>query len=200
MIVDAGEGNDMGKERPAATRIVLVRHALPVIDPGRPAREWVLDGGAAASVTRLADALRDMEVDGILTSPEPKASGTARLIASELGLAVTEDSGLREQGGDRLPWFSDPEDFFAAVAEHFARPHNAVLGAESSTGAVNRFAAAIDRACADCRFPVVVTHGRVMCGYIGRVLGTDPMVTWRELRLPDAFMLDVESGTCSRVE
>lgn len=180
-------------------RIVLVRHATPLIDPARPAGEWALDERSAGDVRRLAEALQRLGVDSLVTSPEPKAARTAHLIAQALRLRVTHDDALREQGGGTVPWFDDQAAFRSAVADHFLRHKEAVFGRESSDAAVARFREGVDRACARHSLPVLVTHGRVMCGYMGRTLGRDPMEFWSDLQMPDAYVVDPEAGTVSRV-
>lgn len=182
------------------TPIVLVRHARPAIDPVRPAGDWLLADDANESVLRLAEGIGAVGADGIVTSPEPKALGTARLIAGRLDLPVMVDEALREQGGDMIPWIAGPEEFRAAVREHFGRADEAVLGDEPSADAAARFAEAVERARGQFRCPVVVTHGRVMCGYLGASFGIDPMEIWETLRLPDAFVLDLVSGSVVRIQ
>ena len=174
--------------------LVLVRHARPLIDPRRPAATWDLHPAAGPDVAQLAEAIRPLGVDGVASSLEPKAQATAAILAERLGLPLTIEDAFREQSSEGLPWLGD-EAFRAAVAEHFARPQEAVLGTESSADAARRFAAGVDRARADFRRPVVVTHGRVLCGYLAQTLGIAPLPLWSGLRLPDALLVDLAAGT-----
>jgi broad specificity phosphatase PhoE len=183
----------------SVSRVVLVRHARPVIDAVRPPGEWAMADCADEDVVRLAAGLRSLEVDGVVASPEPKAHGTGQILANELALPLATDDALREQGRDTIPWIEGEGAFRAAVAIHFAHSHDAVFGAESSADAVKRFAGAVQRARSVYQFPVLVTHGRIMCGYIGRVLGRDPMDFWPDLQMPDAFVLDPVAGSCERI-
>lgn len=193
-----GKGTIVSRNRYEGTSIVLVRHARPVIDPGRPPGEWGLDEGYAADLASFAETLRPLGIDGVVTSPEPKAVGTARAIVDALTVPMSEDDDLREQGNGPIPWFSDDE-FRRVVAEHFRRPDEIVLGAESSADAGRRFAAAVERARARFRFPALVSHGRVMCGYLAGVLERDPTPIWSDLRMPDALVLDLDRKHLSRV-
>jgi len=170
-----------------------------VIDPARPASAWRLDGEAASDVIRLAGAIGTLGVDGIVSSAQPKAIGTAQLIGEALEVSVEEDAALGEQGGETVRWMASPEAFTDAVRRHFEDRSVAVLGDESSAAAAERFSGAVERARVRYRFPVLVTHGRVMCAYLGVTFGIDPMRLWESLRMPDAFMVDFGSGSVSPV-
>lgn len=189
----------MLREESLAPRIVLVRHAQPVVDPQRPAHDWELAEAAVEGILSLAAQLRALGIDGIMTSPERKAVATARIIALELGLAVVEEPALREQGGEPMRWIESEEAFHAAVARHFAKPEEVVLGNESSDDAVKRFITAIERARAHYHFPALVGHGRVMSGFMARVIDTRPIDVWKDLRMPDAFVVDLLRCTWTRI-
>jgi broad specificity phosphatase PhoE len=181
------------------THIILVRHARPVIDQLEAAHTWVLDPSEATVVSELATGLRELGPDGIVASPEPKALETGRIISRDLGIPIAIDADLREQGDGQVSWIASPEAFRAAVAEHFARPAEVVLGGESSHAAVDRFGRVVERARAGHRCPVIVTHGRIMCGYLANVLTIDPMSIWPTLSMPDALVLDLEAGQWRRI-
>ena len=189
----------MKLEKSLAPRLVLVRHAEPVVDPQRLAHEWQLADGAEKEALSLAAQLRSLGVDGIMTSPERKAAATAEVIAIVLGLELGEETLLREQGGESVPWFESGSAFRTAVADHFSRPDEVVLGNESSNEAVERFATAVERARSRYRFPLLVAHGRIMSGFAGRVIDTHPMDFWKDLRMPDAFVIDFLTRTCKRL-
>jgi len=154
--------------------------------------------GAAGEVARLADELRHLGADGVVSSSEPKAHGTAEVIARSLDLPLTANDAFREQGGGQVPYLSD-EAFLAAVAEHFRRPDEVVFGSETSAQAARRLAAGIAETRQRFRCPIVVTHGRVMCGYLAVALDVDPVPIWRSLRLPDALVVDLGARQWTRV-
>ncbi len=189
----------MQHEEPLESRILVVRHAKPVVDAGRPSREWDLAESTRDDVLSLAARLGPFDVDGIITSPERKAVATAGIIATELRLAVVEDPAMHEQGGEAVPWIGSESAFHEAVARHFARPAEVVLGNESSDDAVKRFGAGVERARAHYRFPLLVGHGRVMSGFIARITDTHPMQVWTDLRMPDAFVVDVQNKIWRRI-
>lgn len=185
-----------GMER---NRIVLVRHAKSIVEPARQPSEWGLADDQDAAVGAIADGLRNLGIDRILTSTEPKARGTGAILQRSLDVPLGEDEAFREQGLDAIPWISEPEGFVAAVRDHFERPDELVFGDESSRMAATRFAAGVRYAMETSRFPVIVTHGRVMCGYLRDAIGIDPMDIWPTLRMPDAFVVDLETKTLERI-
>lgn len=181
------------------SRMVLVRHARPVIDPNTSPELWELKAGAEDDVKRLAKAIRTVGCDGVVVSPELKARRTGEILARCLELPVMIDPAFIEQGGGRVPWLPD-RAFLAAVEEHFAHGDRVVFGTETSHQAAARFASGIEHASAGTTCPVVVTHGRVMCGYVANMIGVDPVPIWRSLRLPDAFIMDLSARTFRRID
>lgn len=183
-----------------APSVILVRHARPIIDPLEDAENWALDQSAIGDATALGTRLLSFEPDGVIASPEPKALETGHIIGRELKISCEVDDGIREQGGGAVPWIETPEAFRDGVADHFARPKDVVLGDESSRTAADRFAVAVERARTGRQCPVIVTHGRVMCGYLAKLLNVDPMTIWPTLLLPDALMLDFDTMRWHRIE
>lgn len=182
----------MVKSTAIGEQVVLVRHARPDIDPGRPAPTWTMAGGAREDVERLAEAILPLAPDGVLASPEAKARATGEIIADRLGHGIEVDDAFREQGGEAIPWLAG-DAFRAAVIDHFARPDEVVLGDEASADSVRRFVDGVARARSRYRVPVIATHGRVLCGYLAYALGVDPVPIWSTLRLPDAVVVDLSA-------
>lgn len=60
------------------SKLVLIRHAPVVVDPGRSSDTWTLDPRGYAEVARLRDEPDVAAVSRFVTSPEPK---TAPLIS-----------------------------------------------------------------------------------------------------------------------
>lgn len=183
-----------------STQIILVRHGKPLIDPARPAADWPLDTDAAGDVTRLAGSLAPSGVDAVVTSAERKAIGTGEIIAHALGVPARVDARLGEQGDGTVPWIAEPAAFRAAVQRHFRMSGDRVLGEESSGEAAIRFAGAVEAVRATYRLPVLVTHGRVLSAYVARVTGQDAWAFWNDLRMPDAFLLDLQRRAWRSIE
>ena len=176
---------------------MLVRHAKPILIPDQPAGSWSLADEGKAQASDLVDRIRPFGPDFVVTSIERKAHETGNAIAVGLCLECHIVDGFHEQGGDTVPFIDDPDEFRATVKQHFERSDRAVLGAESSDDAARRFSTALDRV--NERFPLaqrplVVSHGRIMAAFLGRLTGHDPWSIWRALALPDLFQVDLEDG------
>src|SRR6478752_6176831 len=88
------------------TSLVLVKHALPVLDATMPAKEWQLSADGERQSRRLAGRLRAFAPLHLVASPEPKALATAAIVAEELGLEVSTIDALREFDRPVLPFLS----------------------------------------------------------------------------------------------
>lgn len=180
------------------TELLLVRHAEPDLDPSRKASTWPLNDSGRAAARDLADRLAGEGPDLVVTSREPKAQQTGKIIAATIGLPVREHAGLGEQGGDSVPWMEDWETFRMAVRRHFEEPSRAVLGQESADDAADRFSGVVAETLEDARYPVLVSHGRIMASYLAAVTGVDARMIWNSFTLPDAIAVDLERRTIRR--
>ena len=160
--------------------LILVRHSIPAIDPARSADQWSLSAEGRQRCAPLADRLAQHHPGVIVTSVEPKAVETARLVAE----------GLHEHDRRGVP-FESRAAFEAAVARFFAEPARLVFGNETADGAHARFAAAV--AVVLARHPgenvAVVTHGTVMTLFVARANRLEPFAFWRQLGLPALVVL-----------
>ena len=171
--------------------LILVKHAMPEIDPRLPASRWPLSpAGREASVV-LAKRLARYRPARVVTSIEPKAAETGAIVAGALGLPVSSAPGLHEHDQGDVP-FMGIEAWNAAVAEIFARPNEVVLGRESANDAGDRFASAVT--VVRDEFPddrvVIVAHGRVISLAVAIANGIDGFSLWRRLGLPSFVVVD----------
>ena len=70
----------------SSRRLILVKHAQPVLDPAVPSREWRLTREGEEQSQRLAGRLRTFLPFTLVSSPEPKATRTAEIVAGTLGI------------------------------------------------------------------------------------------------------------------
>ena len=169
------------------SRLVLVRHSRPGIEPDRPASSWRLNDVGRRRAGLLAARVRDLSPAVVWSSREPKAVETAEVVAVAFGVPVRTTDGLEEHHRDNVPYFPTVEEFEAAVGRLFEQPGELVLGTETADQALRRFTAAIDRVIeAGQADTVVVTHGTVMTLYVASVAGVEPVGLWRRLDTPSS--------------
>ena len=175
-------------------QLVLVKHALPVLDPDRPAREWTLGAEGERQARALAGELRRFAPFRLAASSEPKASRTAEIVASELGLVVRLSEALREIDRPALPMMR-PDEHAHFNLRLFAEPDRAVIGSESARDAGARFAAAVSSVVSDDESlnHVIVAHGTV----IALLVAGDDMAQagdlWNRLQCPSYVVLELPS-------
>jgi broad specificity phosphatase PhoE len=169
--------------------LVLVKHSLPAIDRDVPAAHWHLSDEGEARCRPLAALLRAYEPSALVSSTEPKAAQTARLVAQGLDLAVELDPRLREQYRN-IGWLNDWA-FGVFIRRAFDCPGEIVSGMESLDAARERFQAAIDEHVGAASGPLVaVAHGTVIAAYTAAVAGVDGYALWERLGLPSLVVLD----------
>lgn len=177
---------------PPERRLLLIRHAAPLIQHDALAREWPLSAEGRLACEQLAHRLADYQITAIISSAEPKARETAAILAARLGLTPGMDADLNEHRRDNVPYLGRPV-FEASIQRLFAAPDSLVFGQETATQANMRFAAAVRRALE--AYPsgdvALVTHGTVMTVYAERHAGIEPFAFWQALRMPDLIALSL---------
>jgi broad specificity phosphatase PhoE len=175
----------------SSVRVILVKHAQPVVDYSRPAREWRLGAEGVAQAHRLAAALRSFSPLRLVSSPEPKAVRTSEVVASELAVGMTIVHGLREIDRPVLPILStaDHQAVNERLFTHFDEP---VLGTESARAALDRFDRAVSELIRsdDRRTLVVVAHGTVISLFVAAHSAVDSFKFWKALKCSSFVVLD----------
>ena len=171
-------------------RLVLVKHAMPEIEPDKPASSWRLGELGRHRSDLLAARLRGFSPQAVWSSREPKAIETAETVASAFGIPASTLAGLEEHDRSNVPFFETMDEFERAVEHFFREPDRLVLGTETAEQALERFTIAIDQIIsAGHADSVVVTHGTVMTLYAARVAGVRQMCFWSRLGLPSFVVM-----------
>ena len=174
-------------------RLILIRHSLPDLDLGRPAREWRLSDEGRRRCQLLTERLADQKVMRVVASQEPKASETGRLVAGQLGVPFETAPGLHEHERRTVGPAASQEEFRAQVVKALENPSDLVLGEETAGEAHRRFAAAV--ADVISRYSegnlAIVSHGTVMALFVARAAGLDAVAFWRQLGLPGYVVLSL---------
>lgn len=161
------------------------------VEFGVPAETWRLGAEAADALGETAAALAGAGLRRIVSSPEPKAEGTARILAATLGLPVETRAGLEEHHRLVAQQSPDRDVFVASVRRFFERPEEVVFGTESAAAALDRFRTAVSAVMASSAGDeAIVTHGTVMTLLLAAAGNGDAMAIWSSLALPDHVVLN----------
>ncbi len=171
------------------TRLWLVRHGRPLVDPGQPAAAWALAPWAGAEVAALRPELPTGAA--WYCSPEPKASGTARLLTDE-PVEVVDDLG---EAARPTVWYEDPAEFAALVRRSVLAPNvPAAPGWEPAAATTGRVVRAARRLL-DARTGgdvVLVGHGTAWTLLVAALTERPPdLGAWQAMQLPDLALLEV---------
>jgi broad specificity phosphatase PhoE len=171
--------------------LILIKHALPDIDPARPAAEWRLGDTGRAQARSLADALRPLGPQRIVTSREPKASETGQILADLLNLPCDEFPDLHEQERAQES-YSDAATFQARIRLLFSEPETLHFGTETAAAAQQRFSQAIAAVLNNYSEPVIaiVAHGTVISLYAAPLLQRDGFELWQSLACGDLLVIN----------
>lgn len=174
----------------------LVRHARPVIEPGKPASSWRLDP-AAPDLQRLRTFLHtNTAAASWHSSDEPKAVATASALTDG---EVEVVPMLKE--AVRADWFPHRDQFEAAALAAFARPADAAHpGWEPFDQTRARVRATADKIVRRSRTDVVlVGHGTAWTLLVSDITGQPPdLESWRRLGQPDLCTLDLDARSVVR--
>ena len=178
-------------------RLLLVRHAAPLIDPPAPSSEWVLSPQGEEAARRFAQSLTAPPPSPVYSSAETKAVHTARLLAEGWGVQVGIEEDLHEVEG--RPWANSPVEYEETVGRYLRG--KAVDGWEERTGAQRRIATAVQKLMGPDQDVLVVSHGLVLVLCLAWLLKVEAGIlfpVWRTIRFPDLCIVDWETGEVVR--
>ncbi len=166
--------------------LILVRHSQSQPDPNIPSRKWGLTDEGRRRCEPLAELLAPYNLDVIITSTEPKAIETGRLVAQKLEIPFQEMENFHEHERETAPFFETKEEFLKALTNLFARPAELVFGEETAIEARDRFAGAIESAIAACPQEniAIITHGTVLSLFASQFTGQETIPLWQGLGMP----------------
>lgn len=173
-------------------KLILIKHAKPQVVDEVPSHEWELSEEGRQACGRLAEVVRRHDPAAIVTSQEPKAKETGRLLGQALGKPVSEFAGLREHDRSNVS-LMPPREFISMMALFFKQRDRLVLGGETADQAARRFREAIDSVLAahPAGNVAVVTHGTVLALFVAEHGSGDPFLLWREMGLPSVSVFGV---------
>ena len=170
--------------------LILVKHALPQIDPTVPANQWRLSEEGRVRARVLAQNLAQHRPDLIFSSVDPKAVETAQIVGDALDKPVEVVEGLHEHDRRNVK-FLDKKEFEESIAQFFAQPDVLTFGNETADQAHHRFSQAV--AGITAKHPnnnlALITHGTVLTLFVSRLAAVAPFLFWRDLELPSWVVL-----------
>ncbi|MFW5692137.1 MAG: histidine phosphatase family protein [Chloroflexota bacterium] len=172
--------------------LILIKHAMPVVNPSEPAPTWPLSEEGRLAAGRLARRFKDYNLAAVYTSMEPKAADTGQIIAETLTLPCRVIPDLHEQDMRNVGFIR--QDWQGRVRQFFEQPAAHVLGAESANEALDRFKRAVNRVMQSHppeQSLAIVAHGRVISLFTGYFNAhIDPFDLWQRLDLPAYVVLE----------
>lgn len=176
--------------------IILVKHAMPELDPNLPPSKWQLGEKGLKQAKRFAEFVRDnLDVDPVIfSSEEPKAKETAKVISEVLGLTLKTNPLLAEIDRPALP-LVDEEEHEKMNEPIFKNPSEPILGNESAEAALSRFESALKEITKDELEDerIIVTHGTVMSLFLEKYNeDIDGFDIWKKLSCPSYAVVNLE--------
>jgi broad specificity phosphatase PhoE len=173
-------------------KLILVKHCPPEVVPDVPSERWRLSEKGKALAIPLADALRPHAPDVIVSSEEPKAAETARLIAEQLSVPCHTAPGLYEHDRSNVPHMRSGE-FISMMELFFRKPRELVLGHETADQARSRFEGAVRRVLDEHPDDnvAVVSHGTVIALMLEDKGKRSGFEVWRAMGLPSVAVLSL---------
>jgi broad specificity phosphatase PhoE len=176
-------------------RLILIKHALPIIDPQAPSKTWLLSEEGQNTTTTFARTLKDYQPRHIFSSPEPKALETALTIANVFHIPFEIVNDLHEHHRANEPYDHDRTTFINKIKAFFENPNQLVYGEETAEQARTRFHVGLLSAWRKHREEniAVVSHGTVISLFVAHLIPTiNPLELWNCLKMPDAVVLETD--------
>lgn len=173
-------------------KLLLIKHAMPIVQTDVPAAEWALSDEGIAASQRLADILKPYHPTMMVTSTEPKAAQTGQIAAKALHIPCESYINLHEHDRRNVP-YTNQEQFHAQVRAFFDQPDMLVMGNETADAAHRRFQSAVNTVLDN--YPTgniaIAAHGTVITLLVARANKLEPFDLWRRLGLPSVVVVDV---------
>lgn len=151
--------------------------------PELPARQWPLCDEGLRQSERLAQWFKAHLPTQVVSSLEPKARETGKVLASRLKLPFSPAPNLHEHQRGNEPYFPNVSQFEARVRDFFAAPSRLILGEETADQAHSRFSQAVSKVMNEYLIDDValVAHGTVITLLVSRANGLSPFPLWKAL-------------------
>jgi broad specificity phosphatase PhoE len=176
--------------------LILVRHSISQPRAGASAHDWQLTDEGREKVTVLSNRMGGLNIRKIVSSDQPKALETARLLAYGLGdVPEQTDANLRETHRKTAPFYTDLTDFKRAVQAAMQHPNQLLFGEETFAAAQARFSQAAATLISESidGSVAMVSHGTILALHIASLTGFDAFSVWNLLDMPAYAVFDLPS-------
>jgi broad specificity phosphatase PhoE len=174
-------------------RLVLVRHAEPLVLAGTPAAEWPLTERGQDDARRLGASLAQGSTNPIVwASPERRACDTTLLAFPGVQFAVRDQ--LSEV---KKPWYGSATAYAKAATDYLRG--EAIDGWERRQAVADRLAT-LKSGFGSAERLILVSHAVLLTVWLDDEIGLDdPASFWAGLRMPDAWELDADDRSLERI-
>ena len=171
--------------------LILIKHAMPVIQPEIASTLWHLTKNGCQAAHNLAVDLISYNAKTVFSSKEPKASATAQGVATILDLPMEITSNLHEHVRGIADWKNSRDNYNNSLNSLFEYPDLLKFGCETGTDALNRFESAVINLLKKYRSQdiIIVSHGTVISLLVSHWTKIEPFPFWLRLQLPDMIVL-----------
>jgi len=171
--------------------LILIKHAMPHIDPSKSSRTWELSPEGRQSCIPLAEAIKTYLPQQMITSNEPKARDTGQMVANHLNIPCALAPNLHEHDRQNAPFITDKTQWRNLIQTFFAQPNDLIFGNETATQARERFTQAIHHTLAHHTGTLAITtHGTVISLFVAHQNNTNGFALWSRLGLPSVVILN----------
>jgi len=165
---------------------------MPFVEPHAPPSSWRLSEEGRKQSLALAERLEGYALEHVVTSEEPKAAETAKIMAERLGLPWSVAPALHEHVRTGAA-FGTQKEFESIARTFFENPGSLVWGSETAEQASARFTGGV-RAILE-QHPegnlAVVAHGTVITLFLTHHEDFAPHGFWCSLGLPSFCVLSM---------
>lgn len=178
-------------------KLYVIRHAKVNIDPSKPSADWCLSKEGNLSTYHLAQSESWDDVQWIYSSPEPKATQTAQIIADHLRINYHIHPDLRELQFKTM--FLPAKEFQTRVARYLeGKPDPAFEDYQKAQTRIDQSITSITQKHKG-KSGIIISHGRIISVWYSLLLGRKVTAQeWKSIGLPDLSVIDLTTRKIER--
>lgn len=177
------------------TEIFLIRHAESTASKDIPEADWPLSPAGVRQAQHLAEALKPLQIDAVLSSPYVRARATVEPFAQTAGLSVQVIADLRERKLTTR-WQDQRDDWFAILQHAWADFSFALPHCESGYACQQRMCHCLAKLAANHRGQtlLICSHGNAIALYLNSLESSFRFEAWAAMQNPEVFRIIYDAG------